>query len=269
MSLPWPIFALASTLVIIGHESDQSHKKDGGATVTQCSVLECGVTFPTRFASELPSTPWTNWCCFGEDSAHVQFHARWISLSEGHCHSSVQTPEYSGILLERNRGLLEGVATSGRISWRETRSSIGILTWKNKEQLDKDRDQDSDQKPEEGLGKELDKKLHEEINEKSDEKSSEKPDENKPAYTIVVLTDLPTSSPICVHDDARLMSELDLQFCHNWPGLSAYQFALGQLIKQWHKDWKQVLKALNPKVLFDSCRRTEFVESWAHKASGP
>jgi hypothetical protein len=267
MSLPWPIFALASALVILGHDSDQSHKKDGCATVTQCSVLECGVMFPKRFASELPGTPWTNWCCFGKDSAHVQFHARWISLSEGHCHSSVQNSEYSGILLERDRGLLEGVATSGRTPWRETRSSIGILTWKSEKQVDKDCDQDSHQKLDEGSRKELDRKLHEEIHGKSDEKSSGHSDENKPAYTIVVLTDLPTSSPICV-DDARLMNELDLQFCRDWPGLSAYQFALGQLIKQWHKDWKQVLEALNPKVLFNPCQRTEFVKSWADKASG-
>lgn len=115
--MPLSTFAFSLSQVILGHDLDV----DG--------VAQCAVVFPKRFAGVWPRTPWTNWCCMGNFTLHVQFHVRYLLPSTAPVISALDaTPNCSGLRLVRDGGYNLRFCTHQATGLFESRSSVAILT---------------------------------------------------------------------------------------------------------------------------------------------
>jgi hypothetical protein len=131
-TMPWSSFALASSQAILGHDLDYSNEKECNAT--DCNVLECAVVFPKRYAGQSPITPWTNWCCVGTSTMHVQFHVRYMSCCQNLWNNLEKTHHHSGLIFDRaRRTVVDDIGD--RLTLTEARSSIAILASRTKERL--------------------------------------------------------------------------------------------------------------------------------------
>jgi hypothetical protein len=106
----------APSQVILGHDLDLT------------KVSECATAFPRRYAAEWPLVPWTNWCCLGRRTAHIQFHIRYLTTVKNPIINSGYQPSYSGVRFSRDWGQIIELGDCSTLDIVETRTSIAILT---------------------------------------------------------------------------------------------------------------------------------------------
>jgi hypothetical protein len=154
--------------------------------------------FPRRFAGKWGSSTWTNWSCkanSGKQTLHLQYHMRCLSTESNAMTALDDQTEQTGVCIERERTTISGYNRTQPLEITEARVSVGLLTTM--------RHQEQDQN-----------------------------------WSMVTLADPITAglqngkpSLDSVHD-CKQWDALVLHPCHNFAGISSFQFVLfNQLIE--------------------------------------
>lgn len=83
-----------------------------------------GLAFAKRYAGPWPTAAWKRWCCLDAGMCHLQFHLRFLSISDANTHEYCS----EGLHIYRDRGWISSPETGNNAAVVENRVAIAINT---------------------------------------------------------------------------------------------------------------------------------------------